>query len=70
MFMRIQDNLSTDKQSRTHVNVWDYHDAPSSIKEWMAKVKSGDKISVYSRVTSFQHNHVNKAKITVYTSCI
>ncbi|KAK0218418.1 hypothetical protein EDD85DRAFT_990024 [Armillaria nabsnona] len=48
VFMQIQDNVSTDKpQCWTHVNVWDYQDAPSSIKEWMSKIKAWDKISVY-----------------------
>ncbi|KAK0436203.1 hypothetical protein EV421DRAFT_2086725 [Armillaria borealis] len=71
MFMRIQDNISADKQSRTHVNVWDYQDAPPSIKEWMSKIKVGDKISVYPRTRYWiRVNVVKSVKITVYTSCV
>ncbi|KAK0431477.1 hypothetical protein EV421DRAFT_168454 [Armillaria borealis] len=71
MFMRIQDNVSTDEQSRTHVNVWDYQDALPSIKEWMVKVQPGDKISVYPRVAKYRvYNCVRSVKITVYTSCV
>ncbi|KAK0222481.1 hypothetical protein EDD85DRAFT_960123 [Armillaria nabsnona] len=68
--MRIQDNVHRDEQHRTHVNVWDYQDAPSSIKEWMAKVKAGDKISVYPRTRDIHHNIVKSVMITVYTSCV
>ncbi|KAK0450531.1 uncharacterized protein EV420DRAFT_738406 [Desarmillaria tabescens] len=71
MFMRIQDNVHADKQIRTHVNVWDYQDALSSIKEWMAKIKPGDTISVYPRVgMPGWANYVESIKITVYTSYI
>ncbi|KAK0218438.1 hypothetical protein EDD85DRAFT_353903 [Armillaria nabsnona] len=70
VLMRIQDNISADNQCRTHINVWDYQDAPSSIKEWMSKIKAGDKISVYPRVGDWQDNIVESAKITVYTSCV
>ncbi|SJL02929.1 uncharacterized protein ARMOST_06270 [Armillaria ostoyae] len=70
VFMRIQDNVSTDKQSRTHVNVWDYQDAPPSIKQWMSKIKAGDKISVYPRARYIWDNIVKSVKITVYTSCV
>ncbi|PBK65229.1 hypothetical protein ARMSODRAFT_978355 [Armillaria solidipes] len=65
------DNISADKQSRTHVNVWDYQDAPPSIKEWMSKIKVGDKISVYPRTRYWiRVNVVKSVKITVYTSCV
>ncbi|KAK0450536.1 uncharacterized protein EV420DRAFT_1705069 [Desarmillaria tabescens] len=71
IFMRIQDNVTADLQSRTHVNVWDYQDAPSSIKEWMAKIKPGDTISVYPRAgIPYSTNYVESIKITVYTSYI
>ncbi|SJL02878.1 uncharacterized protein ARMOST_06219 [Armillaria ostoyae] len=70
VFMRIQDNVSIDEQSRTHVNVWDYQDAPPSIKEWMSKIKVGDKISVYPRAGYRWDNIVKSVKITVYTSCV
>ncbi|PBK93366.1 hypothetical protein ARMGADRAFT_1030020 [Armillaria gallica] len=72
MFMRIQDNVSTDTQCRTHVNVWDYQDALSSIKEWMSKIKAGDKISVYprSRYLYLTSNYVKSVKIMVYTSYV
>ncbi|KAK0431470.1 hypothetical protein EV421DRAFT_2090121 [Armillaria borealis] len=70
MFMRIQDNVSADDQSRTHVNVWDYQDAPPSIKEWMSKIKAGDKISVYPRAMAWNGNCVKSVKITVYISCV
>ena len=70
VFMQIQDNISTDEQSWTHVNVWDYQDAPPSIKEWMSKIKAGDKISVYLRAGRLWDNIVKSVKITVYTSCV
>ncbi len=69
VLMRIQDNVTTDKQHRTHVNVWDYQDAPSFIKKWMSKIKAGDKISVYQRARVWD-NIVESAKIIVYTSCV
>ncbi len=70
MFMQIQDNVNADKRSRTHVNVWDYQNALSSIKEWMSKIKMGDKISVYLRAESPAINSVESVKILVYTSYI
>ncbi|KAK0436210.1 hypothetical protein EV421DRAFT_1716047, partial [Armillaria borealis] len=70
VFMQIQDNVSADKQSRTHVNVWDYQDALPSIKEWMSKIKAGNKISVYLRAGYAWDNIVKSVKITVYTSCV
>lgn len=70
--MEIQDNVDIDMQSRTHVNVWNYQDSPSFIKEWMSKIKAGDKISVYAQSCLIDNvlNHVESVKITVYTSCV
>ncbi|PBK65282.1 hypothetical protein ARMSODRAFT_1087450 [Armillaria solidipes] len=70
MFMQIQGNVSADEQSRTHVNVWDYQDAPPSIKEWMSKIKVGDNISVYPRAKYLANNVVKSVKVMVYTSCV
>ncbi|KAK0491793.1 hypothetical protein EDD18DRAFT_1334626 [Armillaria luteobubalina] len=70
MFMRIQDNVSADDQSQTHVNVWNYQDSPSFIKEWMSKITAEDEISVYARARGTVTNHVESVKITVYTSCV
>ncbi|PBK65274.1 hypothetical protein ARMSODRAFT_961280 [Armillaria solidipes] len=71
MFMQIQDNVSADEQSRTHVNVWDCQDAPPSIKEWMSKIKAGDKVSVYPRARSMAwDNYVQSVKIDVYMACV
>ncbi|PBK65263.1 ankyrin [Armillaria solidipes] len=71
VFMHIQDNVYNDFQHWNHVNVWDYQDAPSPIKEWMSKIKLRDKISVYPRVgTSLAVNLVESVTITVYTSCV
>ncbi|KAK0450512.1 uncharacterized protein EV420DRAFT_1274625, partial [Desarmillaria tabescens] len=71
VLMRIQDNVRADDQSRTHVNVWDHQDAPSSIEAWMSKIKAGDKISVYPRARSgLCHNYVESGVVMVYTSYI
>jgi hypothetical protein len=66
-----QYNVHASLVSRDHINVWNVHDAPNELRDWLSSLKCGSSVEVYAiaRHPGWR-NFIESVEVEVYSAWV